>query len=251
MSYALLFLTYENLLYDFNNFINTNIYIHPKYPSKINQKYKRYIIKNLIEPTKWCDFSIVQASINLLKEAILDNSNEWFILLSEDSYPIYTNNEFIKKFKNIHNNKSVFNFLSKYRGYYKTSQWWILNKTDAQIIINSENKYINRFRHRILNGCHDEYYFLSILMWENPQYKYTNAQVMYNRWLDYTIQKSPSYFNKILEDDINYIRSNNCLFIRKITKYFESFNLYNVQFSCFNFSCNSTSWQKSQAGVFF
>lgn len=221
MTYAFLFLTYNNPLINIDSLINNNnIYIHPKYPAKINNKYKKYVIKDLIIPTGWCEYSIVSASLNLLKEAIKNELNEWFILLSDDTYLIYDYIEFKTKFKTLHSNRSIFNFKNKYKDYYKTSQWWILNRSDAIEIITSESKYIDRFKHRIDGGCPDEYYFLSVLMWNNPQYKYTNMQVMYDKWLDHTIQKSPFYFNKILEDDINYIRLNNCLFIRKITTNF-------------------------------
>ena len=197
MTYAFLFLTYDNPLYDLSN-INNNIYIHPKYPSKVNHKYRKYIIKNLIHHTKWCDYSIVEATLNLLKEALDNDSNRWFILLSEDTYPMYNNDEFVKQFNNIHQDRSIFNYKYKYKYYYKTSQWWILNRSDAEIIINNKIKYSYRFQYRIQDGCPDEYFFLSILMWENPHYEFTNKQIMYDKWLEYTIQKNPIYFNNLL-----------------------------------------------------
>ena len=69
MAYAFLFLTYDNIIKDYN-IDNINIYIHAKYPEKVNKKYKKYIIKNLIKQTDWCEYSIVKATINLLKEAL-------------------------------------------------------------------------------------------------------------------------------------------------------------------------------------
>jgi hypothetical protein len=228
MTYAFLFLTYENPYIDYDKIPTNNIYIHPKYPSKINNKYKPCIIKNLIDQTSWCDFSIVSATLNLLKEALLDNSNEWFFLLSEDTYLLYDKDEFIIRFEKLHQNRSIFNFKSRYKKYYKTSQWWVLKKEDVETIIANESKYLNRFKYKIQNGCPDEYYFLSILMWDNPNYKYTNIQIMYDKWLNHTIQRSPAYFNHVLIDDIEYINKNNCLYMRKITKEF-SLDRYNTR----------------------
>ena len=218
MSYAFLLLTYENPLYDFRNIItNNNIYIHPKYPDKILKEYQPYVIKNLVNQTTWCEYSIVEATLNLLKMAFSDKTNEWFILVSEDTYPIYEQDEFIK---HLNTDKSIFNYINKYDIYYKTSQWWILNRTDANIIISNISKYIDKFQHKINNGCIDEYYFLSVLKWNNPDYEYINMPIMYDKWLTYTIQKSPAYFNYLLDDDLEYIKSNNCMFVRKITKSF-------------------------------
>jgi len=211
MTYAFLFLTYDNIIL---NFKSDNIYIHPKYPDKVKKEHKKYIIKNLINPTEWCHFSIVKATINLLKESFNNKSNKWFFILSQDSFPLYNN--YIEKFEQLHNNKSIFSFRNKYEDYYKTSQWWVLNRDDAEIIINTELKYEHRFTKRIKDGCADEYYFLSVLMWENPKYKYTNLRIMYDKWLEHTIQKSPAFFNRLLKEDFDYIDKNKCLFIRKI-----------------------------------
>jgi outer membrane protein TolC len=77
MSIAFLFLTYDNFT---NNTIikkfikNQNIYIHPKYPNNVNKEFKSYIIKNLID-TKWGEYSIVDATLNLLKEAFNVTNN--------------------------------------------------------------------------------------------------------------------------------------------------------------------------------
>ena len=51
MKFAFLFLTYDNI-YNSDillNFINDdNLYIHSKFPNKINNNIKKYFIKNLI-----------------------------------------------------------------------------------------------------------------------------------------------------------------------------------------------------------
>lgn len=206
MTCAFLFLTYSNPNKKFSNI--KNMYIHPKYPEYVNEKFKSFIIKNLVK-TEWGSYSIVDATLNLLKEAFQNEENKWFILLSEDSYPIYN------KIK-IKGNKSIFNFKNKYKDYWKTSQWWILKREDVKIIIDNEKKYLNKFSKRITDGAIDEYYFLSILKWNNPNYEFIDMPVMYDKWLTNVIQKSPQYFNNLLKNDIKNIKNNNSLFIRKV-----------------------------------
>ena len=101
-----------------------NIYIHPK--NKINKKYKKFIIDDIIN-TSWGTYSLVNATINLLKAAI--NYNDYFILCSGDCFLLKNNIEY--------KGLSCFNFIKKENEYYKTDQWWILNKTDALTIINT------------------------------------------------------------------------------------------------------------------
>ena len=229
MSYAFLFLTYDNfvnkdIIKQFTK--DQNIYIHPKFPNNVDSYFKSFIINDLIE-TKWGEISIVYATINLLKEAYKNENNKWFILLSQDSYPLYDFTEFDNLFNKIHNNKSIFNFKSIYDKYYKTSQWFILCRNDVKIILDNYLKYDKFFETKYdkLIGAYDEIYFLTLLMLVNNNYKYTDYNLMYTKWLDNTTQKSPLYFNKLLLEDKEYIKKNNCLFIRKITNIF-TLNIY-------------------------
>lgn len=222
MNIAFLFLTYDNFtnIDIMKKFLkNQNIYIHPKYPNNVNDYFKEYIINNLIY-TEWNKFSIVDATLNLLKTAYHNKNNEWFILLSEDCYPLYDFNIFEKNFNsfmNKYNNKSIFNFKYKIENYWKTSQWWILNRCDVKIILsNIKNKSL----FQIKNTAYDEIYFLSVLKWYNSNYEFINMPLMYDVWLSPTIQRSPQYFNHLLAQDYEYINKHNCLFIRKITKIF-------------------------------
>ena len=215
MTFAFLFLIYDKIIPNIKNLIyNNNLYIHPKYDIL---EYKEYVIKDIVK-TEWCNYSIVLASINLLIEAYKNKDNEWFFLLSQDSFPIYEN--FKEKFNEIHNNKSIFNYKSKLevsnKIYYKTSQWWVLKREDVKIILDN-SKYFKTLK----NMCPDEYYFLSILKWHNKNYQFTNLPIIYDSWLEYTIQQSPLYFNYLLKDDMDDIIKYKSLFIRKITKYFK------------------------------
>jgi hypothetical protein len=213
MTFAFLLLVYDKVIMNMEDYFKkNNLYIHSKYD--IDPKYHKYLIKSI--DTEWCKYSLVSATLNLLKESYNNKENEWFFLLSQDSFPLYDYQEFKKNFNKIHNNKSIFNYKSKIningKTYYKTSQWWCLKRDDVKIIL--ENEDIN-FKDLNVN-CPDEYYFLSVLKWNNIDI--TNYKIMYDSWLSNTIQKSPLIFNHILKND--ELKIKNSLFIRKVTNNF-------------------------------
>jgi hypothetical protein len=73
-----------------NNYDKINIYIHPKYPE--NHTWKpECIIKNL-QPTKWG--FIVDAYMELFKEALKNSDNIKFVTISESCLPIKPFNVF-------------------------------------------------------------------------------------------------------------------------------------------------------------
>ena len=226
MKYAFLFLTYDNILFEeeiLKLIDNNNIYIHPKYPNKVHNSISKYIIKNLVQ-TKWAECSIVDATINLLREAYNNIENEWFILLSSDTYPLHTNKQFYKKFEKFqkdNNNKSIFSYNNKYKDYYKTSQWWIIKRADVNIILNAIQKYKHRFKDLGIQGACDEFYFLSILMWEIPNYEYIDMQSIHTRFLKNTLSKHPLMFNKLTPVDTKILKESKSFFIRKVTSNFQ------------------------------
>ena len=95
---ALLFLTYENIVHRNNPVLKrilkkTNVYIHPKYPAKITDKYAEKIIPMHVE-TDWGKDTIVIATLLLLREAYTNTNNKWFVLCSEDVFPLKTYEDF-------------------------------------------------------------------------------------------------------------------------------------------------------------
>lgn len=214
MKIALLLLTIDNPFFPDNikDHLNENtkLYIHAKYPEKLDIFYKKYLIKDLIE-TKWGDMSLVSATINLLEASYKDC--DYFYLISGDTYITNTPEIF---------DLSCFDFLKEYNNsnkIFKTSQWWGLNKKDAKIIINTRNKYKNYFKNIKLDGAYDESYFLTILNKEVINYKYNLKKVMYVKWVDNVVAKHPFIFNKLTECDL-YL-SRNSFFIRKCVNTFK------------------------------
>lgn len=220
MTIAFLLLVYNNIIRNMKDYFKeNNLYIHSKYD--VDSEYNDFIIKSI--ETEWCKYSLVQATLNLLKESYKNDNNEWFILLSQDSYPLYNYIEFKNIFNKIHNNQSIFNYKSNMiidnKTYYKSSQWWCLKRSDVKIIIDNEENNYQYFKN-LKNSCPDEYYFLSILKWNDINF--TNHQIIYDSWLTNTIQKNPLIFNHLLENDKIDIIKKNSLFIRKVT---DNFNL--------------------------
>lgn len=229
MKIAYLFLTYDNPTHkqEILNTVHTdNIYIHPKYPEKVDADIAKYVIPHLV-PTSWGDISIVRATLALLREAHRDRSNKWFILMSQDCYPVAT-------YTDIHNilnaqPHSMFDYVAQDHDIYKASQWWALTREDVDIILRNQGKFdahhysfsAKKFVRPIFEFAFDEIYFLSLLYWVNPAYKYTQAQPVYTRWLHHVHMHHPVLFNKITQADMNCIVEKKSMFIRKTTATFQ------------------------------
>lgn len=216
MKIAFLFLTYGDILFktQLMQYIkNHNMYIHPKYNDEVSDELKKYIIKNQIN-TQWGSISLVEASINLLQTAYENNDNEYFVLLSSDVWPVQSIDKLEKYLEK--NKLSIFDKQESINEY-KTSQWWVLNKQDAKIILNTKDKYLDYFKNNIKfrDAAYDEMYFMYVLMKEHDNYKYNNNMFCFVNWLKNTHQKHPAYFNKMTEKDMNNIQNNNSFFIRK------------------------------------
>jgi hypothetical protein len=224
MTFAFLFLTYDNFthpdkIWEFTK--TQNIYIHPKCPDNVLPRFRPYIIESVVE-TKWGASSIVDATIHLLSESYQSEDNTWFVLLSQDSYPLYSFDTFEKKITKMSpQSRSIFNLKGETSGLSKTSQWWILNRNDVKIILDNDLEYRKMFRMgKKSDGAFDEFYFLSLLRSFNEMYDFIDKRVMYDDFQEGTIQKSPKIFNKLLKYDKNEIEKNESLFVRKVTPNF-------------------------------
>lgn len=70
-----------------------NLYIHPKDESQC--VFSDYFIDNRVE-TGWGHFSLVEATIELMKAALEDEDNEYFTLISDSHIPLYSLDDVIK-----------------------------------------------------------------------------------------------------------------------------------------------------------
>ncbi|KAI3752634.1 hypothetical protein L2E82_24669 [Cichorium intybus] len=152
------------------------IYVHtnPEFELGVSNSSVFYNRQIPSQDVKWGTVSLVDAERRLLSNALLDFSNERFILLSESCIPIYN-------FQTIHNylTNSIYSFLDSYddpsrygRGRYnrrmkpairirdwrKGSQWFEMNRALAIKII-SDTKYYDLFKRYCTEDCYpDEHY---------------------------------------------------------------------------------------------
>lgn len=212
---SFLFLTYSDLLHEdiIKKYTkNHNVFIHPKYNLK-NDYFKKKIIPEVVE-TQWGDISIVYATINLLKNAFYRTTNNWFVLLSQDVYPLTKISDF-EYFLSKQTN-SLFEYNTHYKNIYKTSQWWILNRKDVSIILENYEKFISKnLNFKIIQSAIDEVFFLTLLIWNNPLYIYTDFSCIYTWWIKHAIIKHPIIFNHITFHDNLKIKKRGSFFIRK------------------------------------
>ena len=191
--------------------LKQKIYIHPKSIERVAAKYRKYVIATVL-PTKWGDYSLVAATIELLRAALENPQNEFFVLCSGDSVFIATP-AMIARFLPQY---SMFAFIEKKRAEYKTSQWFTLTRTDAETIVNTAAKY----RRAKWSGSPDEYYMLSVLMAENKghgNYRYTNAPTTFVKWhFAKTPIKHPYIYCRLTSYDRAEIADSGALFYRKI-----------------------------------
>jgi hypothetical protein len=175
----------------------------------------------LIE-TKWGESSIIDATIKLLTDSYNSEENMWFVLLSQDSYPLYSFETFATKINRMtQGNASIFNLINENNGISKTSQWWILHRKDVKTILENDSAYRKVFKMgKKSDGAFDEFYLLSLLRWVDSSFFFINKKVMYDDFQEGTIQKSPKLFNKLITYDKNKIKDSDSLFIRKVSSSF-------------------------------
>ncbi len=223
--FALCFLTYGAIMHPkvWEPYIqNSHMYIHPKYKNEVAEEHKQFIIPTIID-TAWAQPSIVQATILLLKEAIKTTTNEWFILCSGDSFPLKSFSSFSKYLNS--QTLTIFNVADAEIN--KTSQWWAMCRTDVELILQNETDFnkvfesVDRIAKNKISAI-DELFFLTALKTFNPEYNFSQGWVHYVKWLPNVVSKHPAVFNRLLEEDTRFIKSNNCLFIRKTFPTFQN-----------------------------
>lgn len=137
-----------------------------------------------LQVTEWGEMSICDAETRLLANALLDISNEWFVLLSESCIPLYNFNviyHHIKKSK--HSFIGAFDEPGPYgRGRYnemmapevnitewrKGSQWFEINRILATYIV-EDTTFYPKFSEFCKPPCYvDEHYFPTLLTVKAP-----------------------------------------------------------------------------------
>ncbi|GAB4842419.1 hypothetical protein Ancab_012391 [Ancistrocladus abbreviatus] len=176
-----------------------SIYIHslPSYQANVSRTsvfYQRQIPSQVAE---WGEMSMCDAERRLLANAMLDASNEWFVLLSEACIPL---RNFIITYRYIA--RSHYSFMGSYddpgpygRGRYdknmvpevtleqwrKGSQWFEVNR-ELAIRIVGDTVYYPKFKEFCQPACYvDEHYFPTMLTIQTP-YLLANRTLTWTDW---------------------------------------------------------------------
>jgi hypothetical protein len=212
---ALLFLTKDKIfhknIWKQKGYENTNIYIHPKYP-KQNGEWNRWEINRPV-PTKWGDCSIVEATLLLLNQSLQCTKNQWFVLCSDDSYPLKTFHEL----QHYLQTQTLSHIQCLNPQEKKSSQWFTLTRKDAETLLMNPNldRVLTNLK-KTKKAC-DEYFLLNTL----PHLNYVNRNMHYIKWITEInpslVAKHPTIFQHILstKDPLE-----NYFFIRKTTTQF-------------------------------
>ncbi|XP_039026125.1 glycosyltransferase BC10-like [Hibiscus syriacus] len=176
-----------------------SIYVHalPSYTGGYPTSsvfFRRQIPSQIVE---WGKMSMCEAERRLLANALLDISNEWFILLSESCIPLFnfsviyhyisrSKHSFMGSFDELgpHGRKRYIKrmqpevTLSQWR---KGSQWFKVNRKLAIDII-KDATYYPKFKKFCLRGCYvDEHYFPTMLTIQSP-HLLANRTLTWTEW---------------------------------------------------------------------
>jgi hypothetical protein len=224
---ALLFLTCGDLNQPkiWNKFIDSwyNIYNHCKHPEKIKEgPLYNTQITNTID-THWGTWTIVQATLNLLTEALKNQENYKFVLISESCIPICSSN-YIYNFltKDDHSyiyaykaNLERFNYLldpayiSK-DSFTKQSQWMTLNRELASFAVQKQHELLNYYK----MFSPDEHFFVNLFLKYNLPFK--NQELTFCDWSQNEFH--PKEFQVLTTNQLNTFRKKGFLFLRKVSK---------------------------------
>ena len=135
-----------------------SVYVHAKNPLPSSSPFKPYELTTT-EPTSWAN--TMKAQIALLKQALMDPLNATFIFVSETTLPLQTFDTTYSTLMqhpesmfyytpNPHTNRNISSYVPLARNLqpipvkrqYKNSQWIILNRKHAQLMVD-DNEYID------------------------------------------------------------------------------------------------------------
>jgi hypothetical protein len=219
------------LWYDFfkNNEDRFNIYSH----SKSNNIGVNFIKTNQVKEkfeTFWGGPGLVLATISMIKEAIKDKTNKYFILLCESSIPIYDFDYVYNKIVN--HKKSLINYTKhpdpNYADYIENLlpidspiksvstclQWMCLNRYHAQIV--NDHGYETFDNSMKYMPVPDEVYFLSLLFNYDKKFIKNNEGLIPILDVENFTKNSPKIKKQVNLNNYKKQKNIHELFLRKV-----------------------------------
>lgn len=230
---AFLFLTVASVYHEklWESFFKTHknkytVYVHSKYALPDTSFFKPYELPVKI-PTRW--ERTMRAQLELLKYALQDRDNYKFIFVSESTLPLCSFKKIYKKFTrhplsefnyipNPHTHQRSRNLLPIEQHYqYKNSQWILLNRKHAELMV-QDKQYIAIITRYFADNEHYPSTFLAIHNLLGEVVKQDRTFVYWPRLNiphPYTFKNINSHFEQNL---LNNALENNYLFARKFTQ---------------------------------
>lgn len=245
---AFLFLIYDKINHEdvWNEFFKDNkgqysVYIH--YKTKHQSKYFESCKLKKCIPTAWGTLSLVRAQNLLIEEALRDPDNKMFVFCSGACVPVKTFDYF---YQTIDEKYSYFNFYPDHESFprcdvalkyinkefvQKSSQWCILNRKHAQMLI-EYCEYLKWFEGTI----GDEHCYISYLNYRKsdselvkiPAYKKPEDATTFVNWHNwkyafrdndnsygYLANCHPKTYKYIRVEELNHLFKSKCFFARK------------------------------------
>ena len=227
------FLTYNDIIpiqywnIFFKNIDNNKyqVWIHPKHGINKNKYlFPVNIVKNKIITKNKSHISIVQATLQLLKESSINENATHFIFCSQNCIPLYDFNFYENFLKNV--NKSIVSFIDNnrkdrynnlhhkmkhfisYKKFVKQQPNMILTKNDVKLL--TENDLTYYFENI---ECPDEHYFINILLYILK----TDIIKSQTHFCNFDNTKTQALeFKNINFNLIQHIKNNGYLFMRKV-----------------------------------
>ena len=210
-----------------------NLYIHSK--DKKCFLFKDYFIKNTV-PTKWGHFSLVEATIELMKTALKDEQNEYFTLISDSHLPLYNLNDTVKLIKERYTTltfskhfsfhtkvKSQLTFREgikgfKFNEYNAVCQFFVFRREDAIKFIETFDHWSQYFvKNKVIFA--DEFYFWGIAKELGMNFNMGQAST-YSDWRirrlpNGSVERTPRTFNTFNSFLLQKLRGEGFLYARK------------------------------------
>jgi len=229
---------YHNRIWE--NFFNQgdkdcfNLYLHSKHQTK--HPFSNHCIKNTV-PTDWGHFSLVEATIELMKAALEDEENEYFTLISDSHFPLYDLDATVdlikKKYKKMTFAKH-FSFHTKVKSqklfkegikgydfgeYNAVCQFFVCRRKDVEVFIETFEHWSQFFvKEKVIFA--DEFYFWGIAEQLGMDFEMGQATT-YSDWSVRkdsvgNVERNPRAFDQINKRMVDVYRENGYLFVRKI-----------------------------------
>lgn len=222
-----------------------SLYIHPKERLRCPVFQKYVIDQKMIVPTNWGQYSLVEATCNLLRVALRDPENRQFVLISDSHLPVNSmaktlevlesfpgiccssspktlvKNRFLKMMNASARDHQSGKIPYKLEHAVFVSQWFVCDRSAAEAFVAAEEKYRGLFKPRNVSLADEMWFSMTSnmlkLAWNNKMSCYYTRELETSRTLIQAgHRKLPCTWDSIPDSMILEMRKKSIPFIRKV-----------------------------------